>query len=476
MVNAPEASATNAERTTPETVRLSETLVCGKNPRQIIKLTDLDSISGNHSLIAAEVRNPGPAREGPFDAPGLLPPPIPDQRREPQEMPVAADTECAGRPSPIHGAERKLPTTFESQWSAWSELEVRSAGESWQSIVNAFPDAVLVLDAEEVVLGCNRAAAGFFGHSAEHVVGQPCRELFRSAFGPEGEARFGTIKSARLPTLEFPLAGRWFRCTVQAIAQGQHRDGWVWTIADITAHRLMKESSRRLQQLEAAGQVAGGFAHEINNLFLIITSSITLVLQELSHSDARCELLRSAEVASVQASQIFRQLLGQYRPMKSHREIVDLNTCVGEAAELLRGVLGKHIQLQTDFAEGLYPILADPRQIMQVLLNLCLNARDAMSGQGTVSIQTANDQSGKFVCLQVSDTGPGISAEILPHIFEPFFTTKGAGQGTGLGLTVVQGFVQDHGGWIECRSPGGAGASFLVYLPRGGSSPSDKLR
>jgi two-component system, cell cycle sensor histidine kinase and response regulator CckA len=242
----------------------------------------------------------------------------------------------------------------------------------------------------------------------------------------------------------------------------------VWTSADSTAQRAMKAGWRRAQQLEVAGLLAAGFAHEVNNLLMVVGSSVTMVLLEMSHNDPRCELLHAAEAASERAGEVFRQLLGQYRPLKVHQELTNLNACVREAVELLRGALGKHIQLETDCAEGLHPVRADSGQVVQALLNLCLNARDAMSGRGTVFIETANESSGDYVRLRVRDTGPGILPEVLPHIFEPFFTTKEAGKGTGLGLAVVQAFVQDHGGWIECRSPRGAGACFDIYLPWSG--------
>ncbi len=211
--------------------------------------------------------------------------------------------------------------------------------------------------------------------------------------------------------------------------------------------------------------MTGGYVHEVNNLLLVVASSVSLLLLEMPNNDPRGALLRAAEGASERACDVFRQLLGQYRPRKVHQELTDVNACVDEAVELLRGALGKGIHLETDCAEGLHLVRADPAQIVQALLNLCLNARDAMSGSGTVFIETANESSRNFVCLRVRDTGPGILPEVLPHIFEPFFTTREAGKGTGLGLAVVQAFVQDHGGWIECRSPRGAGACFDLYLP-----------
>jgi signal transduction histidine kinase len=182
-----------------------------------------------------------------------------------------------------------------------------------------------------------------------------------------------------------------------------------------------------------------------------------------------------AEAAAWRAAVLTRQLLGFARRTDFRPTAVDLNACVTDAAALLRPALGSKVDLTFVCAEGLGHAWADPGGIVQVLMNLCLNSRDAMQNGGKVTIETsaaspeeaaAADRSGEFLRVRVSDTGPGVPPQALPHLFEPFFTTKEIGKGTGLGLAVVYGVVREHGGWIEYRGAPGQGACFDVYLPR----------
>jgi signal transduction histidine kinase len=449
----------------------SETIPDGKTLGPSVKLSDApDPIFSECDAVA-------PPFNGNLDASQLFAPQLSGRSRRHWESAVAADIDPSGRHSPDTLSEQNMPG-IRDRHPLWPEQVIRSEADSWQAIFDALPDALLLLDADEVVTGCNRAATAFFRRCENRMIGLPCRVVFQDSFGDEGGALFATIKNAQSASVKFSLAERWFRLTIKEIIKDGKKATRVWTISDITALRTMEEGLARAQQLEAAGVLAGGFAHEVNNLLMIIESNVALVLLDTPRNDPRCQLLRAAETASERACKVFLQLLGQYRPKKFDMKRTDLNACVREAVELLRGALGKDIQLETDCAEALHPVRADSGRLVQILLNLCFNARDAMFGRGTVFIETANETSGDYVRLRVRDTGPGIPPEVLPHIFEPFFTTREAGKGTGLGLTVVQRFVQDHHGWIECRSPRGAGACFDIYLPRnlgsGEPTPRDK--
>ncbi len=241
MSNRPEPNVAPAEGTTQAAVQASETIVDGKTLRPSIQLTDLpELIFSEREPNSAEDMETGSSLAGDFDASGLLVPSFSHRSRGRRETAVAAGIGSAGRFTPFIYQDQNMPTTCDRRRS-WPEQEIRAEANTWQSIVDALPDPLLVLDAAEVVRGCNRAAAAFFRRSDEQVVGLPCHDVFRDSFGSEGTALFATIKSARLPTLEFPLAGRWFRFTVQAIANGPQKDGWVWTIADITAQRALQE-------------------------------------------------------------------------------------------------------------------------------------------------------------------------------------------------------------------------------------------
>jgi signal transduction histidine kinase len=227
------------------------------------------------------------------------------------------------------------------------------------------------------------------------------------------------------------------------------------------------------------GRLAGGVAHDFNNLLTIITGNLTLLLRSTAPDDPDRELLRTTEKAAWRAVELTRQLLDFARQTRLMLVPTDLNACVRETLALLGRALDHSLEVVVQEAPNLWPVLADRGQMNQVLMNLCLNARDAMPSGGRLTIVTENltlpaDQSpnrlrareGEFVRLRVQDTGHGIPADIQSRIFDPFFTTKEAGQGTGLGLAVVFGIVQQHHGWVECSSAPNEGACFDVYLPR----------
>ena len=226
---------------------------------------------------------------------------------------------------------------------------------------------------------------------------------------------------------------------------------------------LRRQESLRLESL---GRLSAGIAHDFNNLMTVILGHAHLLESSLPPASADRELLgivgRVAETASLLSS----QMLALARRQRLEPAAVDLNAMMSELLVLLRRAFSSAVVFAVEPRPQVPPVWAVPSQMMQVLLNLCLNARDAMPRGGVLTLTTEliTREEGRFVRLRVSDTGAGIAADALPHIFEPFFTTR-PGQGSGMGLATVQRIVRQHRGWIDCRSEAGNGSCFDVYLP-----------
>ncbi len=249
---------------------------------------------------------------------------------------------------------------------------------------------------------------------------------------------------------------------------------------DITEHKRLEAQLVQAQRMESIGQLAGGIAHDFNNLLTAIIGYTTLALDSLPmEHPARVEL-GQAQRASDRATTLTRQLLVFARKQRFQLREVDLRTLLHDIQSLLRPVIGEHIRLRLQVSPGLWNVFADPGQLEQVLMNLAVNARDAMPGGGTLELTAGNLEftpdapghpgglrAGSYVELRVHDSGHGIPDDIRAHIFEPFFTTKGVGQGTGLGLATCHGIIEQSGGHIRFESRAGEGTTFIVLLPRG---------
>jgi signal transduction histidine kinase len=238
---------------------------------------------------------------------------------------------------------------------------------------------------------------------------------------------------------------------------------------DVTEQNRLEEQLRQSQKMEAVGRLAGGIAHDFNNLLTVILGNLELLRGGASGPDA-AELVESTERAATQAAELTKQMLGFARRQPLRTVTLDLNPLVKDALNLIRRSIDRRIAIDFRPAADLLAVTADPVQMQQVVMNLCLNARDAMPDGGTLIVETAN--AGGRVRLSVADTGMGMTEEVRLRIFEPFFTTKDVGKGTGLGLAVVYGAAQAHGGTVECHSVPGQGSRFDVYLPRGSGEPA----
>ncbi len=261
------------------------------------------------------------------------------------------------------------------------------------------------------------------------------------------------------------------------------RPGRLIVATDITERQRLSRQLEQVQRLESLGQLAGGVAHDFNNLLGVILNYAAFVHDELRAEDGeRWEMARAdveqIEQAARRATDLTHQLLAFARREVIHPEVISLNESVRSTRELLRRTLGEHIRLSAVLEDDLWPVLADPGQMEQILVNLAVNARDAMPGGGRLLIETANvdvDESyasarpelepGRYVRLRVSDDGGGMDTATLERAFEPFFTTKPKGEGTGLGLATIYGIVRQAGGRIRLYSEKGFGTTCTVMLP-----------
>ena len=253
---------------------------------------------------------------------------------------------------------------------------------------------------------------------------------------------------------------------------------YVATLHDVTREVQLEEQFRQAQKMEALGRLAGGIAHDFNNLLTVVHISATLIERQLRPEDPLWEHVKRIQLTGSRAANLTKQLLSFSRREVIEPTVLNLNDLVGKLSRILERVVGDDVELVTALAGDLWPVKVDPSQIDQVIMNLVVNARDAMPQGGTLTIETANTfldeayaathvdvQPGKHVMLAIIDTGMGMNREVKSHLFEPFFTTKEPGQGTGLGLATVFGIVKQSGGHIRVASELGQGTTFHIYLP-----------
>jgi PAS domain S-box-containing protein len=367
------------------------------------------------------------------------------------------------------------------------EQEIEERRLYLESVLASAPDAIVSLDAWNNVLEWNPGAEKLYGYTQEEVVGRNIDELivrpgadeFQEAVDFTRQALAGEIVPAT-ETIRYRKDGS----PVNVILTGSPiflRDEMVGVVAiytDITERKRAEEAIRQQDQLAAVGQLAGGIAHDFNNLLttIMLYAQMPLGREELPPIVTRA--LETILGESRQASRLVQQILDFSRRSPIETLPIDLANSVGETFRVLHRTIPENISLMLKVEPGEYVVNADPTRVQQMLVNLVVNARDAMPEGGVLDITlsrieigpgepppVAEMPSGEWVCLSVSDTGVGIPAEVLPHIFEPFYTTKPRGQGTGLGLAQVYGIVGQHGGYIRIDTEMGSGTTFHVYLP-----------
>ncbi len=281
-------------------------------------------------------------------------------------------------------------------------------------------------------------------------------------------------------TFHVEWKGGSYACHVEPLRDaGGHLQGAICMALDITDRRQLEEQLRQSQKMEAVGRLAGGIAHDFNNLLMVIQGYADLLAERLPEDDPLRRNAEQIQTASQRATSLTRQLLAFSRKQMLAPKVISMQSILSDMEKILRRLIGEDIQLETSSAPDVGLIKADRSQIEQVILNLAVNARDAMPQGGRLTIESVNvelDASyarppvvlapGKYVMLAVTDNGCGMDAETQTHIFEPFFTTKEKGKGTGLGLATVYGIVKQSGGYVWVYSEPGRGTSFKIYLPR----------
>lgn len=369
-------------------------------------------------------------------------------------------------------------------------IELQRRDEHFRSLIENSSDLITVINREGFIR--------YQSPSAERVLGyRPADLIDRSAFEfvhPEDltRARAAHQRAWRDPAARAPVEyrfrhrdGSWrvLQSIGRRMAPVEKGEGLIVVNSrDVTIQKQLETQLRQAQKMEIVGRLAGGVAHDFNNLLLVISGHRELLEQAFSHAEDLRESLAEIGRAVERAAALNRQLLAFSRRQVLEPKVLDLNGVVTAAGKMLRRLIGEDVKLITNLQPGLDPVRADPGQLDQVILNLALNARDAMPQGGILQLETyeleldrlpANcirgeadvPSGGRYVLLAVTDTGTGMTPEVQARIFEPFFTTKAEGQGTGLGLSVVHGIIQQSGGHLEVVSQPGCGTTFRVYLP-----------
>jgi PAS domain S-box-containing protein len=347
-------------------------------------------------------------------------------------------------------------------------------------------EAVMITDTQGTILYVNPAFERITGYSRADVVGRNPRILKSGeqdvAFYAElwatigaGEVWHGRLVNKRKDGTPYTVD-----TTITPVRdEGGRVVNYISLQRDVTRDLQLEEQYRQAQKMEAVGQLTAGIAHDFNNLLTAINGFAELMQYQSGRGSADEEMAGKILDAGQRAADLVRQLLAFSRKQVIKPQVMDLNRIVAELDKLLRRIIGEHIELTASLAPDLWLVKVDPAQIEQVIVNLAVNARDAMPGGGKLTIETANVllddayagdhfevQPGEYTLLAVSDTGVGMSQEVKAHLFEPFFTTKERDKGTGLGLSTVYGIVKQSQGHIWAYSEEGAGTTFKIYLPR----------
>ncbi|HJQ68176.1 MAG TPA: response regulator [Blastocatellia bacterium] len=364
-------------------------------------------------------------------------------------------------------------------------LALRESEERLQAILDNSPALIYTRDKDLRFTFVNRRFETLFGVKKESMKNKTAHELFAREVADILISHCGEVLSEKAPrefeeviphedaphtyvTIRFPLY------------DSEHALSGLCSIStDVTESKVLEEQLRQAQKMEAIGRLAGGVAHDFNNLLTAIIGYSQIVLASLGPNDMLRKEVEEIQKAGKRASALTSQLLAFSRRQVLQPSVIDLNVVVGNTTKMLRRLIGEDIHLETILSPELGRVKIDPGQIEQVIMNLAVNARDAMPAGGKLTIETNNApldeayvrehitvEPGRYVMLAVTDTGLGMNSETRSHIFEPFFTTKEKGMGTGLGLSMVYGIVKQSGGNIWVYSEPGQGTTFRIYLPQ----------
>ncbi len=351
------------------------------------------------------------------------------------------------------------------------------------TVLSSSTQAIAIADPSGNLTFANVALQRLWGYSdRESLLGRSLFELWKTSDAPAAalaQIRNTGIQQVEMPATRVDGARFYLGITAEAVCDlnGDLTQVLV-TFSDISNRKQLEGQLMQAQKMESVGRLAGGIAHDFNNLLTVISGGLELSLASLppDHS-SRGRLLEVADAAQ-SAAGLTRHLLAFSRKEIIAPSVLDLNEVLRRAERMILRLVEEHIELQTICGTDVTPICFDPGQVEQIIVNLAVNARDAMPNGGRLTIETANvwidddyaashfdARPGAYVLLSVSDTGSGMNEEVREHLFEPFFTTKGPGQGTGLGLAMVYGAVQQNGGRIDVSSELNRGTTFKIYLP-----------
>ena len=395
--------------------------------------------------------------------------------------------------SPLESPEGVLVT------AAIRNISVRKAAEihlaqmelRYRGLLEAAPDAMVVVNQSGEIVLLNHQAEKQFGYRRDELVGHKVTNIIPEGFAERRVAddlrtaedalaqQIGTgieLIGRRKDGSEFPIE---LMLSPLESAEGILGLVVIAAIRDITDRKATEMQLQQAQKMEAIGQLTGGVAHDFNNLLTIILGNSEILVDELKEDPPRRELAETVMAAAERGAGLTQLMLTFARRQPLAPETFDVNELVTRMGPLLQRAIGEIVEMKLELTEPLWNVTTDPRQLETALLNLVLNARDAMSQGGRLTIETSNaDLSeeyaarnvditpGRYVRLALSDTGAGIPSELLNRVFEPFFTTKEVGKGTGLGLSMVYGFVKQSGGNIKVYSEVGHGTTIKIYLPR----------
>ncbi len=391
----------------------------------------------------------------------------------------------------------KLAESFNRMTVRLKELygEVKRKEEHFRSLIESATDVILVMDARGVLSYISPSVERVVGYRAEELLGSDPFELVH----PEEQQRLRTEYLRLLGANETVLGHASLRVRHKAggwrVVEASGRNllghpaisGFVITARDITTRQQLEEKLLQAQKMEAVGRLAGGVAHDFNNLLTALIGYADLLQQQPQLDAESLDYVGEIKNSADRAAALTQQLLAYSRKQILQLRLIDLNILVANMLNMLKRLIGENIELSSRMASGIKQVKADPNQLERVIMNLTVNARDAMPKGGTILFETDNvvlDAEycrqfpelipGEYVMLAVSDTGCGMEAEILTKIFDPFFTTKKGGKGTGLGLAMVYGIIKQSGGHITVCSEPGRGCTFRIYLPAAGADETER--
>jgi PAS domain S-box-containing protein len=373
-----------------------------------------------------------------------------------------------------------------------AEVSLRGTNQVLQTLVHASPLVITVHDPEGNVRMWNRAAEQVFGWKEDEVAGRPDPTVPEDKEEEWRALRKRALEGGTPTGVEVRRRGKdgspvYIRLSASPLRHGSgDMLGIMSVVENITERRIAEEERQNLKKqlfqaakMEAVGRLAAGVSHDFNNLLTAIEGYSDLLLGQLDEADPRRGSVEEIRKAGERACALTRQLLTFCRQKADQPKVLSLNRSVANLESMLRRLIGESIEIRTLLDPGLWMVKTDPGRIEQVIINLAVNARDAMPQGGKLSIETANVQlddvrifenvpvrPGRYVMLVVSDNGLGMDEETKRHMFDPFFTTKESDKGTGLGLSVVYGIVKHSGGYIWVYSEPGGGSTFKIYLPR----------